>query len=139
MVAVAVSAMQKPWIQRLQRVQGVESSCATCLQRVCAAVRAALGYYFRLLGWLASVLLPLANSGILLVSEPHCGLRVASRVAGITRNSLFVVVLQQHTKKSALRPSSARTQALKAVLGPVASVVITFVLVFLFVVYFWVL
>ena len=112
----------KPWIQLPQRVGGVER--AAVRQNAARFVHCASSAWLFVPCWLlASVILPLANSGILLVSEPNCGLRVASRVAGITRNSLFVVVLQQHTKKSALRPSSARTQALKAVLGPVASVV----------------
>ena len=78
MVAAAVSAMQSRGFSFYQRVDGVERAAVRQnAARVDAAVRAALG--FSCLGWLLTVALPLANSGILLVSEQDwC--RVASRV-----------------------------------------------------------
>ena len=76
MVAAAVSAMQNRGFSDYQRVGGVESSRAAGLQSVSAGVRAALGFFC--CAWLlASVLLPLANSGTLILRRSY-DLRVAS-------------------------------------------------------------
>ena len=83
-----VSAMQQPWIQRLAaRRRRREQLCWRCVQRVSCSCASSAWLFCAWL--LASVLLPLANSGMLCF-ELYYELRVAS--ARLSRRLLFVVM-----------------------------------------------